>query len=61
MRKERLKHSQKQWWRPNGGCFHNYINKLFNGKPILRFDATPFAFLFAVLSPLPALFALFSA
>ena len=37
----------------------NYRNKLFNGKPILRFVATPFVFVFVVLSSLAAIFAFF--
>ena len=34
----------------NVSCFHNYRNKLFNGKPILRFGAALFVFIFALLS-----------
>ena len=33
----------------------------FSGKPIFRFDAAPFVFIFVVLSSLTALFALFLA
>ena len=29
--------------------FHNYRNKLFNGKPILRCGAAPFLFIFVIL------------
>ena len=29
--------------------FHNYRNKQFSGKPILRFYAVPFLFVFAAL------------
>ena len=36
-------------------------NKLFSGKPILGFGAASFALIFAVLSSLAALFALFTA
>ena len=56
---EILKHGQKGWWRPNGGCFLNYRNKLVDGNFILGFGATPFVSIFAVLSSLAALFALF--
>ena len=45
----------------NGGCFHDYKSKLFNGKSILEFRVAPFPFIFVVLSCLTALFALFSA
>ena len=45
----------------DGGCFHNYKNKLCSGKPIFRFGAGLFVFIFMVLSSLPALFALFLA
>ena len=34
----------------NGGCFHNYINKLFNGKPILRCGVALFRFILVALS-----------
>ena len=54
-----LKHNQKKWLRPNGGCFQNYRNELFNGRPILRFGTTRFVFIFVVLSSLAALFLLF--
>ena len=47
--------------RPNDECFHNYRNKLFNGKPILGFGAAPFVFVLAVLSSSAAVFALFPA
>ena len=47
--------------RPNGECFHNYRNKLFNGKPILGFGATPFVFVLAVLRSSAAVFAFFPA
>ena len=40
-------------------AFYNYRNKLFNGKSILEFGASPFVFIFAVISTLSALFALF--
>ena len=33
-----------------GGCFHNYRNKLFNGKPILPIGAAAFLFIFVALS-----------
>ena len=49
VREEGLKHSQKLWEQPNGGCFHNYRIKLFSGKPILGFRAAPFPFIFVVL------------
>ena len=54
-----LKHSQKSRWRPNGGCFNKCRNKLFNGKPTLRFGAGPFVFVFVVLDTLGAVFVLF--
>ena len=44
-----------------GGCFHNYRNKPFSGKPFLQFGAAPFVSIFVVLSSLAALFALFPA
>ena len=62
VREEELKHSQKwlKWlWRPNGGCFHNYTNKLFSVKPIFWFVAATFLFVFVVLISLSALFAFF--
>ena len=34
----------------NGGCFHNYRNKLFSDKPIFRFRSSHFVFIFVVLS-----------
>ena len=46
---------------PNGDCFHNYRNKLFNGVHTLRFGAARFLFIFAMLNSLAALFALFPA
>ena len=41
------------------GCFHNYRNILFSGKPILRFCAASFVFTFAVLSSVAAVVACF--
>ena len=55
-----LKYSQKGWWWPIGS-FHNYTNKLFSGKSILRIVAAPLLFLFVIRSSLAALFALFPA
>ena len=45
----------------NGGCFLKYRNNLSNGKPILRFGAAPYVFVFAVSSSLAALSVLFPA
>ena len=40
-------------------CFHNYRNKPFSSKPVLRCGAAPFAFIFVVLRSLAAPLALF--
>ena len=40
---------------------HNYKNKPFNSKPILRFGAVSYLFIFMALGSLAALFALFPA
>ena len=42
----------------DGGCFQNYRNKLFSGKPIFRFGAGHFVSIFVILTFLTALFAL---
>ena len=43
----------------NDGCFHNCTNKLYSGKPISRFGAAPFLFIFVEFSSLAALLVLF--
>ena len=47
--------------KPASLIVHLCEQKLFNGKPISGFGAAPFLFIFAVLSSLAALFALFPA
>ena len=50
VREKGLKPNQNRWSRRNGGCFHNYRNNLFSGKPILQCGAAPFQFISVVLS-----------
>ena len=59
---EGLKHSQKLWLRPNGGCFHNNRIKLFSGNTFFgNLVRTIFPLIFVAFSSLAALFALFLA
>ena len=45
----------------NDGSFHSYRSELFSGKPILRFGAALFLFIFVVLTFLAALLVLLPA